>query len=213
MLEIVTLEVTPLFQNARLLLCSVTKDLVVVDPGGDSGRILEAAAKLGASISQIWLTHSHLDHCGGVASLRQSAKIKLLGHADEIDLRENVELISEMYGIPKGLMQDCPEPETYLYGGEELFCGEQKFEVLFTPGHSPGHLCFYCPEAAVLIAGDTLFAGSVGRTDLPGGDQGLLMSSIRDKILCLPDNTRVLSGHGPDTTVGRERSTNPFLVR
>ena len=116
-----------------------------------------------------------------------------------------------LYGIPPGEMQSCPEPDVPIIGGEALSIAGYNFEVLFTPGHSPGHLCFYNSASHTLIAGDTLFAGSIGRTDLPGGDHVTLLRSIRQQLLVLPDDTRVLSGHGPDTTIGRERNSNPFL--
>ncbi len=108
-------------------------------------------------------------------------------------------------------MDNCPEPTTYIQGGEFLEFMGYSFEVIFSPGHSPGHLCFYQKETGNLIAGDTLFAGSIGRTDLPGGDHNELMTSIRSKLFTLPDETKVLPGHGPDTTIIRERETNPFF--
>lgn len=215
-MEIYCLSVTPIGQNARLLVDPVSRKAVAIDPGGEPERILNEAKKVGAEIEAIWLTHSHLDHCGGVAPIVAKLGVPLFAHPNERDLRARVEEIATLYGFPRGTMVNCPEPDVGLTGGETLSLGSFEFKALFTPGHSPGHLCFYChclnsSAENMLIAGDTLFAGSIGRTDLPGGDFETLMTSIREKILTLPPNTRVLSGHGPDTTVGREAVSNPFL--
>jgi len=135
----------------------------------------------------------------------------LLGHESESGLRAYVTQISEMYGLPSGSLLNCPEPDRYLCGGETLTLGEEQFSVLLTPGHSTGGLCYYHAASKRLLAGDVLFEAAVGRTDLPGGDYQTLMKSIKEVLLALPDDTVVLSGHGPDTTIGRERSQNPFL--
>ena len=211
MLKIEALEVTPFVQNCRILFCSETSRCVVIDPGGDSEKILGHLAGANRTLHEIWLTHSHLDHCGGVKKIKAATGARLIGHPDERVMRENVTQICRMYGLPLGVLDDCPEPDQFISGGEILELGNFKFRVLFTPGHSPGHLCFYCAQENLLIAGDTLFAGSIGRTDLPGGDHNRLIKSIRDEILTLPGETRVLSGHGPDTTVAREARSNPFL--
>lgn len=194
-----------------MLIDPETKGAVVVDPGGDAPEILEALSGHGATIEAIWLTHSHLDHCGGVADLLAKDEVPLFGHPIEAEMRSRVEQIAMMYGLPPGQMKNCPEPDNELVGGETLSFGGRSFQVRFTPGHSPGHVVFYCAEEGVLLAGDTLFAGSIGRTDLPGGNHEQLLDSISQQIYSLPDETRVLSGHGPDTTVGVERRTNPFV--
>ena len=186
-------------------------DAIVIDPGGDSAKIIEVLEEEGLQAKAIWLTHSHLDHCGGVRAIKQATSAVLYGHAWEKELRGRVEDVKRVYGITEDDMENSPEPDIFLRGGEKLTFGPLEFEALFTPGHSPGHLCFYEKSQGVLIAGDTLFSGSIGRTDLPGGNHGMLLESIREKILTLPDDTRVLPGHGPETTVGRERRTNPFL--
>ncbi len=204
--------VTPFQQNCRILSIVGSDDAVVIDPGGEAERILELLEDKGLQAKAIWLTHSHLDHCGGVKALKEETNAVLYGHAWEKEHRARVEDIKKMYGITDEDMENCPEPDVFLRGGETLTFGPLTFEVLFTPGHSPGHLCFYERSQGVLIAGDTLFSGSIGRTDLPGGNHGMLLESIREKILSLPDNTRVLPGHGPETTVGRERRTNLFLA-
>ena len=212
MLQIFPLEVTPFAQNCRVLRCSESGAAAVVDPGGDVDLILEVLKEKEIHSAEIWLTHSHLDHCGGVADLKQQLGGALVGHREERIMREHVQEVAAMYGLPSALLKNCPEPERYISGGETLHLGGIEFKVLFTPGHSPGHLCFYNAANGYLIAGDTLFRGSIGRTDLPGGDYETLIRSIKEVILSLPDQTKVLSGHGPDTTVGAERKSNPFLV-
>ena len=211
MLEIKTIEVALFPQNARVLICTETKQAVVVDPGGDVNKILNAVEDEDLKISEVWLTHSHLDHCGGVKELIELTGAKLYGHKLEKEYRASIERYAMVYGLPAGSMQDCPEPDVYIDEGDQLSLGEHKFDVLFTPGHSPGHVCFYNPKESLLIAGDTVFAGSIGRTDLPGGNYQVLMDSIRAKILSLPGDTKIMPGHGPDTTVDVEKRTNPFL--
>lgn len=213
MLEIITIPVTPFVQNCRLLIDSqVGPGCVLVDPGGDAELILSEIANRQLTLESIWLTHSHLDHCGAVSEILKHGRVDLMAHPDEEILRSKVEDLCTMYGIAGAKMKNCPEPTVYLKGEETLTFAGHFFRVLFTPGHSPGHLCFYCKESADLIAGDTLFQGSIGRTDLPGGDHRQLINSIRSEILSLPDQTKVLPGHGPDTTVGVEKRSNPFLT-
>ena len=211
MFEIITLEVSPFMQNSRILLSSVGQLCVVIDPGAEAERIFAEVQKRGYSVSEIWLTHSHLDHCGGVAHLIRLSGAKLRAHLGESVFRAKVEEIAKMYGVPPGIFENCPEPDFGITGGDKVSLGPDSFDVLYTPGHSPGHVCFYHAGDATLIAGDTLFAGSIGRTDLPGGDHKTLIRSIREKILVLPGTTKVLPGHGPDTTVAQEARTNPFL--
>jgi len=211
MLDIKTIPVSSFMQNARILGCSVTRDAVVVDPGGDPDLILEALESGSYNCSRIWLTHSHLDHAGGAAELKQALNAEMYAHPVEKFMRENVTQVAAMYGLSEGF-NNCPEPEHYISGGETLKIGQYEFKVLFTPGHSPGHVSFYCEQESVLIAGDALFAGSIGRTDLPGGDYETLLQSIRQEILTLPADTIVMPGHGPDTSVGVEKDSNPFLT-
>ncbi len=212
MLHVKTLPTTDFQQNCRVLWREGGSCALVIDPGGEGG-VIERFVKSKALIcTEIWLTHSHLDHCGGVAHLMEAFSPTLTGHRIEREFRQRVEQIKGMYGISAPDMINCPEPTRFLEGGETIVFDGVAFSVLFTPGHSPGHLCYYAAEEKLLVAGDTLFAGSVGRTDLPGGDFHTLRKSIVEKILTLPDDTRVMSGHGPDTLVGRERKTNPFLT-
>ena len=211
MLNIETLVVTPIMQNCRILWVAGQSDAVVVDPGGDCARILARLAQLKLTCTEIWLTHSHLDHCGGVQALIQSTGARLYGHKNEAMMRANVVKAARMYGMVDAGFENCPEPDVFLVGGETLAVGPISFKVLFTPGHSPGHVCFYAEATGDLIAGDTLFAGSIGRTDLPGGDHQTLLDSIKRELLVLPADVRVCSGHGEDTTIGEEIQNNPFL--
>jgi hydroxyacylglutathione hydrolase len=209
--EIITLCVSEFAQNCRILAWP-SSAAIVVDPGAEAGRIIAELRKRKLELREIWLTHSHLDHCGGVADLLAQFPVTLRAHPCEQELRQKVEMIAQMYGLGGTDMRNCPEPSELLRGGESLQVEDSQFEVKFVPGHSPGHVCFYDREAGILLAGDTLFSGSIGRTDLPGGDHALLISGIQREILSLPGETRVLPGHGPDTTVEAERSANPFLV-
>ena len=211
MIRVVEIEVTPFAQLARLLIDEHSKDAVIVDPGGDSEKILAAIAREGVHCRGMWVTHSHLDHCGGVAALKRRLGLPLCAHAAEREMRGSVESYAELFGIGGCGLENCPEPDTLLCGGEELAVGASTFKVLFAPGHSPGHLCFYSAQDRMLLAGDVIFAGSIGRTDLPGGSMEVLLASIRETILTLPDETRIYPGHGPSTTVGREKVSNPFL--
>ncbi len=211
MLRIETVPVTEFLQNARVLWDSDTRDAVIVDPGGDAERILSFVRSEGLTVREIWLTHSHLDHCGGVAPLRRALACPLVAHPEEAMMRGAVQSIASAYGLSGDGWHNCPEPDVLVRGGETLSVGAYKASVLFTPGHSPGHVSFYFPSEKTILSGDVLFAGSIGRTDLPGGNHRELISTIKERILQLPDDTRVLSGHGEDTTVGRERRSNPFL--
>lgn len=212
MLKVSTIPVTPFMQNARVLACSESNHCVVVDPGGDTDLIIKAVRDGGLDCKAVWLTHSHLDHAAGVRAIIDEFKVPLYAHPNEELFRKRLPEIAAMYGLSQDEWPVCPEPDLPIVGGEVLWLGSLRVETIFTPGHSPGHISFYLPSEATIISGDAIFKGSIGRTDLPGGDHNLLISSIRDKLLTLPDKTRVLSGHGDDTDIGRERRENPFLV-
>jgi len=205
------LVVTDFSQNCRIITYGGSKDALIIDPGGDSPRIIELLAEKELTPIAIWLTHSHLDHCGGVAPLKARYAIPLYAHPQEREFRARVKEISQMYGVERGF-ENCPEPEKALLGGELLTFGPFRFEVLFTPGHSPGHVCFFEAGEKMLLGGDAIFAGSIGRTDLPGADHQTLLRSIREKILTLPADTVIMPGHGADTSVGVESVSNPFLI-
>jgi hydroxyacylglutathione hydrolase len=201
--------VTPFQQNCRLLWCEATKRAVVIDPGGDVPQIIRAIDHAGVTVEKIWLTHGHIDHAGGAAALRMKLNVTIDGpQRDDLFLLENVVESARMFGIPNAANV---RPDRWLKEGDTLQVGELNFDVLHCPGHSPGSVAFINADLNLAIVGDVLFAGSIGRTDLPGGSQQQLLKSIRDKLLPLDDKVMVLSGHGPDTTIGRERATNPFL--
>ena len=218
-MRIITIAVSDFEQNARLIICEETLRAAIVDPGGDVETILGAIRDEGVNIEAVLLTHAHLDHAGGISRLLplieelQGKKPKFYAHKEESFLRSGLSGQARMFGLPVSAYQDCPEPDSYLQDGEEVTVGNLKIRALFTPGHSPGHLAFYIEDKRpVLISGDALFKGSIGRTDLPGGNHRLLIKSIEKKLLTLPDNTIVLPGHGPDTTIFNEKNRNPFLT-
>lgn len=211
MLQITTFVLTPFSQNTRILADRSSKAAVVVDPGGEVAILTEFLQANSLTCKEIWLTHSHIDHCGGVAELLRSTSAKLLGHKDEQFLRAHVREAAMMFGLSPNEYENCPEPDQYIAEGDELRLGDSTFRVLFTPGHSPGHVSFYNAAEGFVVSGDALFRGSVGRVDLPGSDGPTLRRSIREKLATLPPETRVLSGHGPDTEIGIELRSNPFL--
>lgn len=201
--------VTPFQQNCTLLWCEATKRAVVIDPGGDLPEVERAIAQANVTVDDIWLTHGHVDHVGGASALKASLNVSIEGpHRDDLFLLQRVVETARTFDI-----RDASNvtPDRWLEEGDRVRVGQLTFEVLHCPGHSPGSVAFLNSEQRLAIVGDVLFAGSIGRTDLPGGDHGQLLASIRDKLLPLGDDVAVISGHGPTTTIGRERATNPFL--
>lgn len=211
MYKIKVISVTPIEQNCRVLYNEETKEAVVVDAGGDADKIISFIEKNNLTVKALWLTHSHFDHCGAVSDLKEKYSVPLYGNEIEKEFRSLVEVSASRFGLANSGMNNCPEPDHYINDGDKLEFSDCEFEVLFTPGHSPGHVCFYDAKNKILLGGDAVFAGSIGRTDLVMGDFELLIQSIRNKILVLNDEVKILSGHGPDTSVGVERKTNPFL--
>jgi len=201
--------VTPFQQNCTLLWCEATKRAVVIDPGGDLPDIARAIAQTAVTVEKIWLTHGHIDHVGGAAELKAKLNVPIEGpHRNDLFLLENVVESARMFGISNAANVT---PDRWLDEGDQVEIGELTFDILHCPGHSPGSVAFINADQHLAIVGDVLFAGSIGRTDLPGGSHQQLLKSIRDKLLPLEDNVTVLSGHGPVTTIGRERATNPFI--
>lgn len=186
--------------------------LAVIDPGGEAERILDRVTKSGLRPAMILHTHGHLDHAGATADLarRLGSEVPIGLHRDELDLYRGLSMQARMFGIE---VETPPEPSLWLEHGQLIDLGSLTLEVRHTPGHSPGGVVFVIPGAPepTAIVGDVLFAGSIGRTDLFGGSFPVLERSIREQLYTLPDATRVVTGHGPDTTVGRERATNPFV--
>ncbi len=199
--------VGPLQVNCVVLGCSVSRKAVVIDPGADLELIEETLRKHELSVEMILNTHGHFDHIGANAALKRSTGAPLLIHHEDVKLLTRASLQASTYGL---VAEDSPLPDTELQGGETLSFGEERLEVLHTPGHSPGCVCFY--REGLLVSGDTLFAGSVGRTDLPGGDHQQLLNSIQQKLVGLPPETKVLPGHGPLTSIEHELKHNPYVA-
>lgn len=209
MLEIHTLTLGPVSTNTYLIADSETGTAAVIDPAWDGDVILSAANKRNWKIGQLWYTHAHFDHFGGAAELARSiTPAPSVAMHTEDHFLWNVGGGGVLFGfkIDKG-----PAPSVDLAQVRTLRLGGLTFDVLHTPGHTPGHCAFYCASAGILFSGDLIFQGSVGRTDLPGGSTDTLINSIRTQVFTLPDETRILSGHGPETTVGEEEISNPFV--
>jgi hydroxyacylglutathione hydrolase len=203
--------VTPFEQNCAILFDTDTKAGVVVDPGGDVDRILEAIRGNAIDVGQIWITHGHLDHAGGAMELKEALGVDIVGpHQADAKMLANLEVQAERFGVP-GTVRNCT-PDRFLTEGETVSFGDHVFEVLHCPGHAPGHVVFFNRAARFAHVGDVLFRGSIGRTDLPGGDHAALIRSIKEKLLPLGDDIGFLCGHGPGGRFGDERRSNPFLV-
>jgi glyoxylase-like metal-dependent hydrolase (beta-lactamase superfamily II) len=208
---IVTLVVGSLYTNCYLVICDRTQEALIIDPGfadHESTRVLNEIGRYNARVKYVINTHGHADHVSGNMKIRERTKAQIAIHHDDaemlIDSRRN---LSEMFG----LRVNSPPPDRILRDGDEIKVGSLKFEVIHTPGHTPGSISLYSRSENIVFTGDTLFAGSIGRTDLPGASLRKLISSIKSKLLTMPDKTVVYPGHGGATTIGRERIFNPFL--
>lgn len=210
-LKILTFTQGPAATNAYLLGDIQSGQAVVIDPAWDGDELLAAAEAEGWRITHIWLTHAHFDHLGGAAAIYEAASTPLqvaLHPADHPLWQVNGG--AAFFGIDD--FDPGPEPTVDLVDGMKLRLADHELIAMHTPGHTPGHMIFHHPASQVVFCGDLIFQGSVGRVDLPGGDPQKLMESIRQHLLTLPDETKLLPGHGPATTVGHERRSNPFLV-
>jgi len=203
--------VTPFQQNCTILFDEEEKRGVVVDPGGEVERIRGAIESAGLTIEAIWLTHGHIDHAGGAMDLKDALGVEILGpHEADRALLLNLETQARTFGLSDPVRNVTPD--RFLQEGEVVSFAGHSFEVFHCPGHSPGHVVFYNANAKFAHVGDVLFNGSIGRTDLPGGDHAALIRSIKHKLLPLGDDIGFLCGHGPGGRFGDERRNNPFLV-
>jgi len=203
-----SLEVGPLGVNCFILGCEETREGVIIDAGGDAEEIIAAVERRGLTIVHILNTHGHFDHIGANRAVKEHFGVDLLIHAADAPMLSRAADVARGYGIPG---ENSPQPDAFLTDGMEITFGKQHMTVLHTPGHTPGGCCFYLQEEKKVITGDTLFADSIGRTDLPGGSHEQLLESVRTKLFTLPDDVVAYPGHGPETTIGHEKRCNPFF--
>ncbi len=206
-MKILGFAVGPLQANAYLAISEQTGRCALVDPGGEPERLLAVAEGEGATVESIVLTHAHLDHVGGVGEVKRATGAPVYLHPEDKKLYRAAAQQARSFGLE---IETPPEPDRSLEDRQIIEIGRDRLEVRHTPGHSPGHVCLIGDGFA--LVGDCVFAGSIGRTDLPGGDSHALLDSIHRVLLALPDETVLYTGHGPETTVGRERVANPFLT-
>ena len=200
----------PFAENGYLAVCEQSGEAIVVDPGGGAPAMVRHLTSAGTTPRAILLTHAHLDHIDGIETIRDAfPTVPIYLHPDDRSLYDAAPLQATAFGVPTF---EVPPPDHALTPGVPIEFGACRFEVRHAPGHSPGHVILYAPDHALALVGDVIFAGSIGRSDLPGGDFLTLIESIRREVLTLPPATRLLSGHGPETTVEWEARHNPFLV-
>jgi len=209
MLQYQIIPVTSFQQNCSLVWCDQTNDAVLIDPGGDTELLLAAIKEKKVNLKEIWLTHGHLDHVGASAELVKQLNIPVIGpHKDDAFLINALPKQCEMFGF--SLVEDF-SPDRWLDEGDMLRLGNEEFSVIYSPGHTPGHIILKHNKQKLLWVGDVIFKHSIGRTDFPRGDYQLLLTSIRSKLLSLNDDFHFIPGHGPESTIGEERLRNPFL--
>jgi len=208
-MKFVVIPVTPFQQNCTLLWCEQTRAAALIDPGGDAERLFAAVAERGLKLVSLLLTHGHIDHVSAAAELAAQLQIPIVGphRADEYWLNELPQQ-SAMFGFPHTA---AFKPDRWLVHGDQVTVGNQTLEVLHCPGHTPGHVVFFHAATQVAFVGDVLFQGSIGRTDFPGGDLDTLLSSIRERLWPLGDEVVFIPGHGPSSTFGAERRSNPYV--
>jgi hydroxyacylglutathione hydrolase len=196
--------------QANCMLIGDDRELVIIDPGEEAERIVARIEASGRTPKMILHTHGHMDHAGGTGQLHQllGGELPVGLHRDEMPLYEKLKMQAQMFGME---VDDAPTPDLWFEHLEVIKVGDLEMEVRHTPGHSPGSVCFVVKNEGIVIVGDVLFAGSIGRTDLWGGSFEVLEKSIREQLYTLPDATRVISGHGPETTIGHEKNTNAFV--
>lgn len=210
MLKCAIVPVTAYQQNCSILVCEKTGKAAVVDPGGDVDRIRQGLEQLGGTLEKVLLTHGHMDHCAAADEMRQAYGVPIIGpHEEDSFWIDNLPQWCEMSGFPHA---DAFVPDQWLNDGDTVTVGEQTLSVRHCPGHTPGHVIFFHEGVRLAIVGDVLFQGSIGRTDFPKGDHDTLIRSIQNKLWPLGDDITFIPGHGPTSTFGQERKTNPFVA-
>ena len=210
MLRYLTCPVTAFAQNCSLLWEEESKDAVVIDPGGDLDELLAQVQALGLTLREVWLTHAHIDHAGAAGELAQRLSLPIVGpHRGDQFWIDALPQQSSMFGFPPA---QAFAPTRWLEDGDTVTLGRHTLRVRHCPGHTPGHVVFHSPDLQRAFVGDVLFAGSIGRTDFPGGDHDTLIRSITERLWPMGDETVFIPGHGPESSFGRERRTNPFVA-
>ncbi len=207
-LSLIRFTVGPLQENCYLLFDELSKAAVYIDPGDEAPKLITALKDKSLRLEAIWLTHAHFDHIGAVEGLTQDFDVPVYLHSKDLELYQNAFKAAKLWDIP---FTQPRAKTTNLEDEQILDLAGTKVRCLFTPGHAPGHVAFYLPSQNFVLAGDALFQGSIGRTDLPGGSHESLIKSIKSKLLSLPDDTTVYPGHGPETSIGIEKVYNPYL--
>jgi glyoxylase-like metal-dependent hydrolase (beta-lactamase superfamily II) len=214
MTSILSFTFNPVSENTFLVFDNETRETIIFDPGclspAEEQELVTAIEERQLRPVKLINTHCHFDHVFGNAFIKKKYDLELGIHELEAPLLESAPVVVNMYGMPP--MTPSPPADYFIHEGDTIILGDASFDVLFCPGHSPGSICFYNKAEGYLIAGDVLFNGSIGRTDLPGGDHQTLIGSILTKLMPLPDETKVYPGHGGPTTIGKERTSNPFLT-
>lgn len=208
-MKAIIVPVTPLQQNCTIAWCEETMKGCAIDPGGEVDKLMEVIADKGVTLEKIFITHGHLDHASGTAELAERTGAIIEGpHIDEKQLISTLAEQGKSYGIPEARVF---EPARWLEGGDSVTFGNETMSVHFCPGHTVGHIVFFNEKSKVAFVGDVLFQGSIGRTDFPGGDAAQLIRSITEELWPLGNDVNFVSGHGPMSTFGQERKTNPFV--
>lgn len=209
MLHYETVPVTPFQQNCSIVYCDTTHQAAIIDPGGDLDVLLDACKRLGVTLAQIWITHAHIDHAGACAELAERLQLPIMGpHEGDQFWIDGLPQAAASYGFAPAKPF---KPTRWLHDSDTVTLGEHTLQVRHCPGHTPGHVVFYSPELKRAFVGDVLFAGSIGRTDFPGGNHADLINAIKTKLLPLGDDVTFTPGHGPESTFGEERLSNPYL--
>ena len=209
MFQRLTIPVTPFEQNCSLVWCDETHEAALIDPGGDLGKLLEAVEERGLTLKALWLTHAHIDHAGGTGTLARELDLPIIGpHTGDQFWIDGLPKQSQMFGFPQA---ELFTPTRWLHDGDQVTIGHATLNVRHCPGHTPGHVVFHAPQIDRAFVGDVLFAGSIGRTDFPQGNYEQLINSITQRLWPMGNQTVFIPGHGPESTFGRERQSNPFV--